>query len=222
VCETAGFGITGLTEVLLYNAEVPFLNTATLISQVFSFTNPEPRCEDGNPYCAGSQLFSPAEVTHPYYETPRNDGEWPIFANICVNSNDAALNSQTWVSAKYLTRDLVSLSIVGNSVFSRRVNCEEYQETEGNQLYYPYTLTAKFRAHPRIPPNLHYKQFYTRCQNNDTNFDGGRFRFLNSRYQLLQSDSNGILFDIIQAGGTNQGLTLLSDICSGGISGNSF
>jgi hypothetical protein len=209
-------GIVGLAEVLYYKAETPFVNTNNPAQKIyFSFTNPEPRCEDGNPYCVGSQLFSPVGVTHPYYETPRNDEQWPTFANICVNSNDAALNSQTWVSAKYLTRDLVN-------TLSQRVNCEEYQEVAGPQfqLFYPFTLTAKFRAHPRIPPNLHNKQFYTRCQNGNSLFmsDNGNNRFLADR--LPQTDSDGVIFDIIHAGGKNQGLTLLTDICSGGVSGS--
>lgn len=211
VCETAGTGIVGLAEVLYYSAETPFVDVNNTSQKIyFSFTNPEPRCEDRNPYCVGSQLFAPFNITHPYYEADRNNAVWPVFANICVNSYDAGLNSQTWVSAKYLTRDLVNPQ-------GQRINCEEYQETENSKQYYPYTLTAKFRAHPRIPPDLHYKQFYTRCRNNDTDFDGGRYKFLADR--LPQTDSDGVIFDIIQAGGNNQGLTLLTDICSGGISG---
>ncbi len=215
VCETAGFGITGLAEVLYYQAETPFISPQNTAQKIyFSFTNPEPRCEDGNPYCVGSQLFSPPGISHPYYDFFTRNDVWPVFSNICVNSNDAALNSQTWVSAKYLTRDLVN-------TLSQRVNCEEYQEREAQGLHYPFTLTAKFRAHPLIPPNLHNKQFYTRCQNNDTNFESGQYKFLADR--LPQKDSTGaVIFDIIQAGGRNQGLTLLTDICSGGISGSAI
>jgi len=194
-CETAGNGLLGLVESILYKS------TATLItdfqSNVYSFFNQEPRCEDNPAYCQGSQVFTANDnPVFPFYL----DNIWSISANICVNNLDATFDSQTWVGAKFLNKKL-------------QVPCELYRETIDNILQPVYTLTGKFRPHPDVPPSLHNKIFYTRCPN-PTQILNSRGQF-SKQQPLVQTASDGsILFDIVYALGTASGLTRIAEICA--------
>jgi hypothetical protein len=195
-CETAGTGLVGLVEAILYKSSA-FLLT-NFVTNTYNFYNQEPRCEDNPAFCQGSQVFTANDnPRYPFYE----DNLWSLSANICVNTLDATFDSQTWVGAKFLPKKL-------------DVPCEEYLETV-NLIQTPvYTMTGKFRAHPDVPPSLRNKIFYTRCPN-PTAITNPATNIDSFQLPLLQTASDGgILFDIVNATGTASGLARISDICT--------
>ena len=199
-CQSAGVGMLNLVESLLYTATSTLQGTDESIN-VFTFTNPEPRCEDNPSFCVGSQAFSPLPIVYPFYEFDK----WLPFANICVNTMDSVFDEQ-WVGSKFLHKFLIQ------SETSLPTSCESYYETQNLQQVFPFTLTAKFRSVSAVPQSLQGKQFFTRCP---TPSKIGTGTITYAQLVLAQTASNGdILFDIIRGTGNAAGLSSLASICS--------
>ena len=199
LCQTAGLGIVGLLENLLYTGTAVLLNDDSREFVSYTFINPEPRCEDNPGYCLGAQVYGPAD-RFPFYD-PTN---FMLAANVCVNSQDATFDSQTWVGNRYLSRNL-------------DVPCEQVTTTDGFlQTQLVFTLTGRFRSHSAIPPALHGKQFFTRCPPG-TQYQsafGNKFSLQNTVQSTSKNATTSYLFDIINAQGQAFGLSNLVDICT--------
>jgi hypothetical protein len=199
-CQSAGVGMLNIVESLLYTATSTLRGNDLSINN-FTFTNPEPRCEDNPSFCAGSQMISPITTPYPFYEIDN----WLPFANICVNTLDAVFDSR-WVRSKFLPKFLVQPDT------SLPTSCESYYETQNLQQVFPYTLTAKFRSVSAVPPSLQGKQFFTRCP---TPSQIGTGTLTYAQVVLAQTASNGdVLFDIIRGTGNAAGLSSLASICT--------
>lgn len=199
-CQSAGVGMLNLVESLLYTATSTLQGTDQSVN-VFTFTNPEPRCEDNPSFCAGSQAFSPLPIVYPFYEFTN----WLPFANICVNTMDSVFDAQ-WVGSKFLHKFLIQPETL------LPTSCESYYETQNLQTVFPFTLTAKFRSVSAVPRSLQGKQFFTRCP---TPSKIGTGTVTYAQLVLAQTASNGdILFDIIRGTGNANGLSSLASICS--------
>jgi hypothetical protein len=183
----------------LYTGTANLINDDSRVLVSYTFINPEPRCEDNPGYCLGAQVYGPVD-RFPFYD-PTN---FMLSANVCVNSQDATFDSQTWVGNRYLSRNL-------------DVPCEQFSLTDNFlQTELVFTLTGKFRSHSAIPPALHGKQFYTRCPPG-TQYQsaaGNKFSLQNTVQSTEKNSTVSFLFDIINAQGQAFGLSNLVDICT--------
>jgi hypothetical protein len=209
-CQLAGTGLVGLLETLFYTSTSLISNIATNNFFSFTYQNLEPRCEENQQYCAGSQLFVPdiSNIFHPFYPPPGNTQiPFPMdYANICVNSLDASFNSQ-WIGANYLSVPLISLTNAGTpQQASLGINCESYIDTSLLPNRPAYAFKARFTSHSSIPPQLQNKLFYTRCPNSNVIAVGSdNFKY----YSSIQYDSNGnALFDLVDEQTTLEQLCL--------------